>query len=156
MRELDLNVLVREVLTLYESLGSRIRLDLYAGLPRIVGDAAQLRQVMHNLLQNAQDALGESAAPVITVASAPAGNAVRFSVTDNGSGFAEHLMNRAFEPYVTTKPKGTGLGLVIVKKIIEEHGGSVVIGNVEPHGAQVTITLPAAIAQHDHRTQTAA
>ena len=51
-------------------------------------------------------------------------------------------MQRAFEPYVTTKPKGTGLGLAIVKKIVEEHGGSVAISNVEPHGARVTITLP--------------
>ena len=150
MHELDLNALVHEVLTLYESLGPRIRLELAPGLPHIVGDAAQLRQVIHNLLQNAQDAMGESAAPGITVASAhvqDGGNTVRFSVTDNGSGFPEHLMKRAFEPYVTTKPKGTGLGLVIVKKIVEEHGGSVTIRNVEPHGAQVMITLPAATAQ---------
>ncbi|HTE14791.1 MAG TPA: ATP-binding protein, partial [Burkholderiales bacterium] len=159
MRELDLNALVHEVLTLYESLGSRIKLDLAARLPRIVGDAAQLRQVIHNLLQNAQDALGETAEPRITVASAPVGGArsnISFSVTDNGSGFPEHLMKRAFEPYVTTKPKGTGLGLVIVKKIIEEHGGSVAIGNVEPHGAQVTIILPAAAVQREAQGQTAA
>jgi nitrogen fixation/metabolism regulation signal transduction histidine kinase len=155
MRELDLNALVHEVLALYESLGSRIRLELAPGLPRIVGDAAQLRQVIHNLLQNAQDAMGESAAPGITVASASAGSTVRFSVTDNGSGFPEHLMKRAFEPYVTTKPKGTGLGLVIVKKIVEEHGGSVAIRNVEPHGAQVMITLPCAAEQRD-REPTAA
>ena len=50
---------------------------------------------------------------------------MRFTITDNGTGFPEHLMKRAFEPYVTTKPKGTGLGLVIVKKIVEEHGGEV-------------------------------
>jgi nitrogen fixation/metabolism regulation signal transduction histidine kinase len=147
MRELDLNALIHEVLTLYESLGSRIRLELAAGLPRITGDAAQLRQVMHNLLQNAQDALGETSEPVIVVASAVSVNAVRLSVTDNGSGFPEYLMKRVFEPYVTTKPKGTGLGLVIVKKIIEEHGGEVVIGNVAPHGARVSITLPAAARQ---------
>ncbi|HTD91969.1 MAG TPA: ATP-binding protein [Burkholderiales bacterium] len=158
MGELDLNALVHEVLTLYESLGSRIKLDLAAELPRIVGDAAQLRQVIHNLLQNAQDALGDTPEPSITVASALKDAAIRFSVTDNGSGFPEHLMKRAFEPYVTTKPKGTGLGLVIVKKIIEEHGGSVVISNVEPHGAQVMITLPVAAAARrgDERQQTAA
>jgi nitrogen fixation/metabolism regulation signal transduction histidine kinase len=73
---------------------------------------------------------------------------VRFSVTDNGTGFPENLMKRAFEPYVTTKPKGTGLGLVIVKKIIEEHGGEVAIVNVAPQGARVTITLPGAAARH--------
>jgi nitrogen fixation/metabolism regulation signal transduction histidine kinase len=159
MRELDLNTLVHEVMTLYESLGSRIRLELAPGLPRIVGDAAQLRQVIHNLLQNAQDALAESAQPSITVTSTPAGEQVRFSVADNGSGFQEHLIKRAFEPYVTTKPKGTGLGLVIVKKIVEEHGGSVAIGNIEPHGARVTILLPGAAARkrdHDSRAQSAA
>ena len=147
MRELDVNSLVNEVLTLYESLGSRIRIELSAGLPHIVGDAAQLRQVIHNLLQNAQDALGDTDAPVIVVASTPSGNAVQLSVTDNGSGFPENLMKRAFEPYVTTKPKGTGLGLVIVKKIIEEHGGDVAISNVAPHGARVLITIPVAARQ---------
>jgi PAS domain S-box-containing protein len=156
MRELDLNALVYEVLTLYESLGSSIRLKLADPLPPIVGDAAQLRQVIHNLLQNAQDALGDAPQPVITVTSAPGAgdNTLHFSVTDNGSGFPEHLMKRAFEPYVTTKSKGTGLGLVIVKKIIEEHGGSVTISNVEPHGARVLITLP--VAQRGALTKTAA
>lgn len=156
MRELDLNALVHEVLTLYESLGSRIRVDLAPGLPPIVGDAAQLRQVIHNLLQNAQDAMGESATGGITVASECSGGSIRFSVTDDGSGFPEHLMKRAFEPYVTTKPKGTGLGLVIVKKIVEEHGGSVAIRNIEPHGAQVVITLPAAAAARHEREPSAA
>ena len=147
MRELDLNALIGEVLTLYESLGSRIRLELAPGLPRIVGDAAQLRQVLHNLLQNAQDALADTAQAAIIVASAPVNGGVRLTVSDNGTGFPEHLMKRVFEPYVTTKPKGTGLGLVIVKKIIEEHGGEVEIGNIAPHGARVTITLPAAARQ---------
>ncbi|MBM3341636.1 MAG: HAMP domain-containing protein [Betaproteobacteria bacterium] len=154
-RELDLNSLVREVLTLYESLGSRIKLDLAPALPPIVGDAAQLRQVIHNLMQNAQDALAETAAPSITLASVASEGAIRFSVTDNGSGFPEPLIKRAFEPYVTTKVKGTGLGLSIVKKIIEEHGGGVTIANVEPRGARVSITLPAG-AQRDARLPTAA
>jgi nitrogen fixation/metabolism regulation signal transduction histidine kinase len=144
MRELDLNGVVREVLTLYESLGSRIRLELAPALPSIIGDAAQLRQVIHNLLQNAQDALGEMESPRIVVATEAVDGRVRLAVTDNGTGFPEHLMSRVFEPYVTTKPGGTGLGLVIVKKIIEEHGGEVTITNVAPHGARVTATLPVA------------
>jgi nitrogen fixation/metabolism regulation signal transduction histidine kinase len=84
--------------------------------------------------------------PYIIIASESSGGSVRLSVSDNGSGFPEHLMKRAFEPYVTTKPKGTGLGLVIVKKIIEEHGGEVVISNILPHGARVTLVLPSATA----------
>ncbi|MBI3936663.1 MAG: HAMP domain-containing protein [Betaproteobacteria bacterium] len=147
MRALDLNVLVREVLTLYESLGSSIRLELGHELPQTVGDAAQLRQVIHNLLQNAQDALVEAAAPAIVVRTEAAGDALQLSITDNGSGFPEQLMKRAFEPYVTTKPKGTGLGLSIVKKIVEEHHGNARIENVAPHGARVTVTLPIAATQ---------
>jgi len=144
MHELDLNALVREVLTLYESVGSSIELELADDLPRVIGDSAQLRQVVHNLLQNAQDALTEAPRPRIVIGSEAAGHAVRFTITDNGSGFPENLMKRAFEPYVTTKPRGTGLGLVIVKKIVEEHGGEVSIANVMPRGARVTITLPSA------------
>jgi len=147
MQELDLNKLAREVLTLYESLGSSIRLDLAPRLPPVIGDATQLRQVIHNLLQNAQDGLVDTAKPSIVIVSEAVGGAVRFSVTDNGSGFPEHLMKRVFEPYVTTKPRGTGLGLVIVKKIIEEHGGEIAISNVAPHGARVTISLPVAAAR---------
>lgn len=147
MRELDVNALAREVLTLYESLGSSIRLELAGELPPVIGDAPQLRQVIHNLLQNAQDALADTPNPAIVVASASDGRTVQFSVTDNGTGFPEHLMKRAFEPYVTTKPKGTGLGLVIVKKIIEEHGGEVMIANMAPYGARVTVVLPAAARQ---------
>src|SRR6185503_6711128 len=144
LRELDLNALVREVLMLYESLASDIELKLAAELPPIVGDATQLRQVVHNLLQNAQDALVDTRAARIVIASESSGNTVRFSIADNGTGFPEHLMKRAFEPYVTTKPKGTGLGLVIVKKIVEEHRGEVSIANIAPNGARVTISLPTA------------
>ena len=75
------------------------------------------------------------------------GTSIRLTVSDNGTGFPDHLIKRAFEPYVTTKKKGTGLGLVIVKKIIEEHGGLVAIGNIEPHGACITLTFPLARAQ---------
>jgi nitrogen fixation/metabolism regulation signal transduction histidine kinase len=144
--EIDFNALLREVLTLYESLGGWIRVELTPNLPHIVGDPAQLRQVIHNLLQNAQDALIDSTNPSIVVCSEPVADGVRVTITDNGSGFPEQLMQRAFEPYVTTKPKGTGLGLVIVKKIIEEHGGTVEIANVAPRGARVTFTLPAQVA----------
>ena len=152
MRELDINALTQEVLVLYESsLGPAVRLDLTAGLPPVVGDSAQLRQVIHNLLQNAQDALVGTAQPQLVVASNVVDRAVQLTFTDNGCGFPEELMQRAFEPYVTTKPKGTGLGLVIVKKIVEEHGGSVSITNVTPRGARVTVRLPAAVTQDPAR-----
>jgi nitrogen fixation/metabolism regulation signal transduction histidine kinase len=146
-QDVDINVLLSEVLTLYESLAGWLHVELAPDLPRIVGDPAQLRQVIHNLLQNAEDALVETANPRIVVRSAALAGGMCVSISDNGSGFPEQLMQRAFEPYVTTKPKGTGLGLVIVKKIIEEHGGSVEIANTVPHGARVTLKFPATVAQ---------
>jgi PAS domain S-box-containing protein len=146
MRELDINALTKEVLVLYESsLGRAVRLELMEELPPVLGDAAQLRQVIHNLLQNAQDALVGTERPQLVVASGVVDRAVQLTFTDNGCGFAEGLIQRAFEPYVTTKPKGTGLGLVIVKKIVEEHGGAVSIENVTPRGARVKVRLPAAV-----------
>jgi nitrogen fixation/metabolism regulation signal transduction histidine kinase len=156
LRELDLNALVREVLRLYESVAPYMRLELARDLPAVRGDPAQLRQVIHNLLQNAQDALADTPEPRIVMRSEAAEpGKVRFSVTDNGTGFPENLMKRAFEPYVTTKPRGTGLGLVIVKKIVEEHGGEITIANVAPHGARVSLTFPTAAA-HDVERKSAA
>ncbi len=155
LQELDINALLREVLTLYESLAGWIRVELAPDLPHLVGDSAQLRQVIHNLLQNAQDALVDSTNPSIVVRSECVDGALRVTITDSGGGFPERLMQRAFEPYVTSKPKGTGLGLVIVKKIVEEHGGTVQIENVAPHGARVTVTLPAQFA-HPAATRSAA
>ena len=116
-----------------------------------MGDAQQLRQVMHNLLQNAQDATesaghGGAEHPVIirTQWLETAGR-VRLSVLDSGTGFPEHILKRAFEPYVTTKAKGTGLGLAVVKKIADEHGARVDIANRvvdgEVLGAQVSLSF---------------
>ena len=147
---LDINKLVQEVLALYETtnveaegeLPPHIHLALASGLPLVRGDSARLRQVIHNLLQNAQDTLIGVTEPAITVRTEMAQGMVRLSVSDNGAGFPDQVRARAFEPYVTTKPKGTGLGLPIVKKIIEEHSGTIQIENILPHGARISITLP--------------
>jgi PAS domain S-box-containing protein len=147
---LDLNALVKEVLTLYEaseraaSADSQphIHLLLASDLPAVRGDSARLRQVIHNLLQNAQDTLIGAADPAITVQTEAMTNGVKLSVSDNGGGFAEQVKARVFEPYVTTKPKGTGLGLPIVKKIVEEHNGAIRVENIRPRGARISITLP--------------
>jgi len=98
--------------------------------------------VMHNLLQNAQDALVGRADPQIEVETERAGNQACLRISDNGCGFPEAIMVRVFEPYVTTKPKGTGLGLAIVKKIIDEHNGAIRVENLPEHGARVSILLP--------------
>jgi nitrogen fixation/metabolism regulation signal transduction histidine kinase len=142
LQPLDLNQLAREVLGLYESLGRAMQVRLAPDLPLVQGDARLLRQVFHNLMQNAQDALADSTEPRIVVSSEESGRAVRFAIEDNGCGIPEQSMQRVFEPYVTTKQKGTGLGLSIVKKIVEDHGGRVWIENVKPHGVRVTLELP--------------
>ena len=157
LEPLDLNALVDEILHLYLSGEGNdiIHPQLGAGLPLVMGDPTQLRQVIHNLLQNAQDAMAElpAGAPqpridVITEAIHYQGadgstrTAVRLAISDNGPGFAPKILARAFEPYVTSKARGTGLGLPMVKKIIEEHGGRIDIQNhVDRSGASVLILL---------------
>jgi nitrogen fixation/metabolism regulation signal transduction histidine kinase len=154
---LDLNALIEEILHLYLAGDDRdiIHVTLADGLPHVMGDATQLRQVIHNLLQNAQDAVAERAdhdtPPRIDMVTeeihyrSPDGavsNAVRLTITDNGPGFSPKILAHAFEPYVTSKPRGTGLGLAMVKKIVEEHGGRIDVKNrTDAIGAKVAILL---------------
>ncbi|TDV18665.1 multi-sensor signal transduction histidine kinase [Paraburkholderia caballeronis] len=156
LASLQLNDLVTEVLTLYgiEEGKSAIKVELSA-LPVIRGDATQLRQVIHNLLQNAQDAVAEVDQPRVLLetrtveygdpdAQGRTRVAVRLTVSDNGPGFPARILTRAFEPYVTTKTKGTGLGLAMVKKIVDEHGARIDIRNRTKagdvtEGAQISI-----------------
>ena len=154
LKPVDLNVLVTDVLQLYEGVVQSVpvRAELDTASPRVMGDAQQLRQVIHNLVQNALDAsesahspAGEDRSVVVRTQHQPAQGRVRLSVLDYGSGFPEYILKRAFEPYVTTKAKGTGLGLAVVKKIADEHGSRIDIGNRvtegEVVGAQVSLSL---------------
>ncbi len=142
--QLDCNQVLREVIAMYEASNAPVKLKLEAGLPPIRGDAAQLRQLLHNLLQNALDSVASVAEPSIVARTYARADGVLLEVEDNGPGFPEGLLNRAFEPYVTSKEKGSGLGLAIVKKIVEEHHGRVAIENVSPKGARVSAYFPAA------------
>jgi nitrogen fixation/metabolism regulation signal transduction histidine kinase len=155
LANLQLNDLVSEVLTLYGVGEGKSTIVVEQGpLPVIRGDATQLRQVIHNLLQNAQDAVADLEPPRVWLetktveygdpdADGKTRIAVRLTVSDNGPGFPARILTRAFEPYVTTKAKGTGLGLATVKKIVDEHGARIDLRNrmqgevVE--GAQVSI-----------------
>jgi PAS domain S-box-containing protein len=138
---LDLNRLINEVLTLYED-NLPLTVQLSDDLPPVAGDPALLRQVLVNILKNAQEAQADIAEPHVYVSTRLEGETVILCIEDNGPGFPESLMSRLFEPYATNKPKGTGLGLPIVKKIIEEHHGSIEIRNLTPNGAGVCIRLP--------------
>ncbi len=146
LEPLDLNALLRDVLALYEQSVARIDLQLDPQLPEIRGDRNQLRQIIHNLLQNSQDALSGESEPRIEVVTERAGGKAWLRISDNGCGFPEAIIKRAFEPYVTTKSKGTGLGLAIVRKIVDEHHGSISIENLPSRGASVKIALPLAKA----------
>jgi len=140
---LDVHKLLREVMGLYEANSSPVKLRLEATGFRVNGDATRLRQVVHNLLQNAHDALQQVKEPQIVLATADAGSGMlQLTVADNGSGFPEHFLAKAFEPYTTTKSRGTGLGLAIVKKIVEEHGGSISIQSEAGGGTRIVILLP--------------
>ncbi|WP_062306892.1 ATP-binding protein [Polynucleobacter sinensis] len=152
LKSVSINTLIQEILGLYE--GSPIKTQLDPRCPNILGDSTQLRQVIHNLLQNAQDATLEGdhqSAPVEVKTellaygelSGVKQNAVRLTISDSGSGFPAKILARAFEPYVTTKSKGTGLGLAVVKKIVDDHGAKIEIRNRMQEdqvvGAQVSI-----------------
>ena len=110
------------------------------------GVATPLAVVLNELFQNAIDALTGVESPRILVSTSLGTGGVLLTVRDNGTGIAEGVMGRIFEPYVTTKPKGTGLGLAIVKKIVDEHHGRILVENVKPHGATVSIVLPSKAA----------
>jgi len=159
LKPLDLNALVTEVLQLYEGDSEDtaphthvpVVMELDARSPPILGDAQQLRQVVHNLLQNAQDATetatatGEDNRVILRTQWVEQARRVRLSVLDRGTGFPDNILARAFEPYVTTKAKGTGLGLAVVKKIADEHGTRVDITNRvvdgKAQGAQVSLSF---------------
>jgi len=170
MQSVDLNALIRDVLTLYgweqgqarveQDQPVRIVLECDPDLPHVVGDPVQLRQVLHNLLANARDAMTQDQ----TVANAtlwvharqlrleqdqPDSHVVRLIIMDNGPGFAPGVLARVFEPYITTKAAGTGLGLAIVRKIIEEHGGRIDVGNRREGGARISILFRRLVAQRD-------
>jgi nitrogen fixation/metabolism regulation signal transduction histidine kinase len=157
LRPVDLNALVSDVMQLYpqDQGGVPIRLELDPQVPTVQGDPQQLRQVIHNLLQNAQDAhegkvfdRGQTGPGVLLQTEySPASRRVRLLVRDWGTGFPDNILKRAFEPYVTTKAKGTGLGLAVVKKIADEHHARIDIGNRVSdgvlQGAQVSLSFPA-------------
>lgn len=160
LRPLQINELITDMIALYASepldqvTRAPVTTDLDAACPMILGDEQQLRQVIHNLIQNAQDAcesrgLGLVGACVrVRTEWRETRQRVRLSVSDTGPGFAPNILQRAFEPYVTTKAKGTGLGLAVVKKIADEHGARIELGNIQEQGvvqgAQVSLSFAVA------------
>ena len=138
----DLNGLVSEVLVLYEAGACKFNARLSADALPIVADTTAMRQVLHNLFKNAAEAAESDEAPQVNVETGREGGQVFLTVCNNGKSFSKEMLHNAFEPYVTDKPTGTGLGLPVVKKIIEEHGGRISLSNQNGGGACVKIALP--------------
>lgn len=148
LESLDLNALIREIVSFYDTPKTTVKLALTSDACLIKGDSTMLRQVLHNLMQNAQDALSSVLAPLIQITTVVSDGMLILTVQDNGGGFPAEMLLHVFEPYVTTKSHGTGLGLAIVKKIIEEHKGSIKVENISSvndengSGALITISIP--------------
>lgn len=157
LKPVNLNALILDVLQLYGADEAQprwakqgeisIEAMLDEACPNISGDAQQLRQVIHNLLQNAVDATLSTPVKQVKISSQwnPETQRVRMVVSDSGAGFPEHILKRAFEPYVTTKHHGTGLGLAVVKKIADEHHARLDISNRVTNetieGAQISLSF---------------
>jgi len=139
----DINKFIKEISHLFENSGIKISTKLLRDLPETKVDVNMMRQVLINLIQNAQDAMiNNTKQPLIQINTNKLKNYIALSIEDNGPGFAADILKKAFEPYVTTKSHGTGLGLAIVKKIIEEHEGTITIENIKNGGAFINIQLP--------------
>ena len=147
MTKFDLNDLISEVAELYHHGDSPMDLQLELDdLPEVSADAGRLRQVLHNLIRNAQDAMEGNSKPRLKISTRQVVHEhrkmVEIRIADNGSGFQADVAAEAFDPYVTTKAKGSGLGLAIVKKLIDEHGGRIRAQNRRRQGAEIVILLP--------------
>ena len=144
----DLNKIIEEVLLLYEA-GACTFNAVFSNIPAVMyADTTAMRQVLHNIFKNAAEAAEEAAQPEVHIHTANADGQITLTVTNNGKSFSKDMLANAFEPYVTDKPTGTGLGLPVVKKIVEEHGGRIALSNPAEGGACVKITLPALVEEH--------
>jgi len=150
-RRLDINTLIRDITELHVAHLTRIRFlfDLADDLPLVMTDPAGIRQVLNNLIINASDALGDKGGELklSTRIDPVKDNLLVLELQDNGPGFPAELLDRIFEPYVTTKTSGSGLGLPISRRIIEENGGTMRAANLPKGGAVVIIQLPVTPSQ---------
>ena len=150
LRPMNLNGFLENISSLYSDAGHAVTLHLDEHIPLIDADPTQLRQVLHNLISNSIEAQTDGSDVTITVRTDAIRSqyhpetigAVKLSIEDNGSGFSDKILHAAFEPYVTTKPTGTGLGLPMVKKILDEHGAGIVLKNTaDDHTGNITGAL---------------
>lgn len=144
MELVDLNELVRYAVKFLaseiEGRGIEVKLKLGKEVPKLSLDRDQMKQVLYNLIRNACQAIGSDGELEIAVSSDDYN--VSICIADTGPGITAEKVGKVFEPYFTTKEAGSGLGLMIVRRIVREHGGEVEFNSEEGHGAAVTIYLP--------------
>ena len=142
LERIDLNILAAELLVLYEGSNCTFEAD-FSNIEAVVeADPGAMRQVLHNILKNGAEAAAADEQPKVLIQTAVQDDKVLLNICNNGKSFSEDMLLHAFDPYVTDKPSGTGLGLPVVKKIIEEHKGRISLANRPEGGACVKITLP--------------
>ena len=149
-RSVDLNEVVMDAVRMVSPdavlRSCQVETSLDANLRAIEGDPVQLQQVLLNLVINAFDAMRDTPVPrrKVVIATQSNGEAtVRTSVRDYGAGISEEMRDRVFDPFFTTKSEGLGMGLAIVRSIVESHGGTITIENADGGGARFGFVLPA-------------
>ena len=138
----DLRQVVSEVLVLYEGSVCHFQADLGKIPLNVRIDTALMRQVLHNIFKNAAEAAQSSNNPQAQVVALAHEQNIILTVANNGQSFQPAILAKAFEPYITDKKNGTGLGLAVVKKIIDDHQGKITIANQDSGGAIIRIILP--------------
>ena len=142
----DINAAVEEICEL-ATLGTAtdgidLELNLSADLPPVLIDHVQIQQVVLNLVRNSIDALSDCETRTITVATEPKGDMIEVVVSDNGPGLPAEVRERVFEPFVSTKPDGIGIGLSICRTIVEAHGGKIALDTGTKCGAGFRFSVP--------------
>jgi signal transduction histidine kinase len=153
---LDMNQLVEDVVFLVEHdrrVGPKVRIEkaLSRNLEPVVGDEHQVQEIIFNLLTNALDAVGDRGVVWVRTrhAAAEGGRAVELEVSDDGCGIKDTDKRHLFKPFFSTKPDGIGIGLAIVQRIVEQHGGTISVESQPGRGATFTVILPAEGGGHE-------
>jgi PAS domain S-box-containing protein len=145
-RAVDLNSVVRSAILQFEDRleGIRIEERLAAALPPVMADPEALKRAIANLIDNAAEAMRDSLVKVLTLETtlSESGSMAEVVIADTGSGLTEEMRERLFLPYFSTKQRGTGLGLTIAAKIVQDHGGTIRAEQNAPKGARFVLNLP--------------
>jgi nitrogen fixation/metabolism regulation signal transduction histidine kinase len=149
LQTMALSDLIGEVLDLYVSDEQKVAIHFHVddSVPMVKVDPGRMRQLLHNLIRNAIESLSDREGGEVTLQLEPMSTEkdawVVLSIEDNGPGIPEDMLDKLFEPYATSKSKGSGLGLAVVKRIVEEHSGVLFAENGVDGGARLVVRLPA-------------